>query len=198
MITIAIQAGGRSSRMWRDKGTVKLGNLALIEHVLKQLSGLGDEVIITTNQPENYDYLGVPLYSDPKPGVGAAYGLQTALEAAKGETVLVAACDMPFVQPQLAQYMLEQLSTGTDVVVPLQEGHYEPMLAVYRRETCLPALRLALNQGMMRLIAFYPQVQVHTVLDSELNQLDPDGTSFFNVNTPADLAVAEKMLDAQN
>jgi molybdopterin-guanine dinucleotide biosynthesis protein A len=197
MITIAIQAGGRSNRMGRDKGIVKLGNQALIEHVLKQLSGLGDEVIITTNQPENYDYLGKPLYADPKPGAGAAYGLQTALEAAKGEKVLVAACDMPFVQPQLAQYMLEQLSTGTDVVVPFREGRFEPMLAVYRRKTCLPALRLALEQGQMRLIAFYSQVQVHTVLDTELNQLDPDGISFFNVNTPADLVIAERMLDAQ-
>jgi molybdopterin-guanine dinucleotide biosynthesis protein A len=177
---------------------VKLGNLALIEHVLKRLSGLADEVIITTNHPENYEFLGVPLYSDPKPGAGAAYGLQTALEAAKGEKVFVVACDMPFVQPQLARYMLEQLSSGIDVVVPLQQGFYEPLLAVYRRNTCLPALSLALEKGQMRLIAFYPQVQVHTVLDTELNQLDPEGTSFFNVNTPADLADAEKMLDAQN
>jgi molybdopterin-guanine dinucleotide biosynthesis protein A len=196
MITIAIQAGGRSIRMGQDKGLVKLGELALIEHVLKRLSGLGDEVIITTNQPDKYAHLGVPLYADAIPGAGAASGLQTALEAAQGEKVLVAACDMPFVQPRLAQTLLEQLSSGIDVVVPYRDGRYEPMLAVYRRDTCLPALSLALDQGQRRLIGFYPQVQVLTITDSDLNQLDPEGISFFNVNTPDDLAIAKKMLQA--
>ncbi len=194
MITIAIQAGGRSRRMGRDKGLVKLGNLALIEHVLMRLSGLGDEVIITTNQPDAYAHLGLPMFADPEPGAGKAHGLRTALEAASGEKVLVTACDMPFIEPKLVQYMLEKLSTGIDVVVPFRDDYYEPMLAAYRRDTCLPALRLALDQGQMRLIAFYPQVQVYAVPDSTLNRLDTKGTSFFNVNTPDDLAVAEQML----
>ncbi len=49
MITIAIQAGGRSSRMGRDKALLPLGGKPLIEHVLQRVAGLGDEVLITTN-----------------------------------------------------------------------------------------------------------------------------------------------------
>jgi molybdopterin-guanine dinucleotide biosynthesis protein A len=197
MKTIAIQAGGRSSRMGRDKGLIKLGGLTMIEHVIRQLSDLGDEVIITTNQPHNYAFLGFPLHRDPNPGAGAAYGLQTALAAANGEAVLVAACDMPFIQPALAEFMLEQLRTGVDVVVPFRQGRYEPMLAVYRREPCLKALSQALDQGKMRLISFYPQVKVVKVTDHDLDRLDPNGLSFFNVNTPEDLEAAESMLGAK-
>ena len=165
---------------------------------MRRLEGLGDEVIITTNLPDDYAHLGVPLYSDPAPGAGAAHGLHTALEAALGDTVLVAACDMPFVQPQLAQFLLKKLSPAVDVVVPYREGRYEPMLAVYRRTTCLPALRLALDRGQMRMIDFYSEVRILAVSDAELRQLDPQGVSFFNINTPDDLAAAERMLDKLN
>jgi molybdopterin-guanine dinucleotide biosynthesis protein A len=180
--------------MGQDKGLVKLGNLTLVEHVLKRLSAQGDEVIITTNQPDNYAFLGVPLHADTEPGAGAAYGLQTALEAARGDQVLVAACDMPFIQPQLTQFLIEQHTSDIDVVVPWRKGRFEPLLAVYRRETCLPALRLVLDQGQRRLIDFFPQVQVLKVSDAELSKLDPEGISFFNINTPEDLATAETML----
>lgn len=196
MVTIAIQAGGQSSRMDRDKGLIRLGKLTLIEHVMKRLAELGDEVIITTNKPQSYAHLGVPLYADPKPGAGVAYGLQTALSAANCEAVLVAACDMPFIRPSLCQYMLNQLTTDVDVVVPFPQRRYEPLLAVYRRDPCLKALNQALDRGQMRLISFYPQVHVLKVSDDELGRLDPGGLSFFNINTPEDLAKAESLLGA--
>jgi molybdopterin-guanine dinucleotide biosynthesis protein A len=194
MITIAIQAGGQSSRMGRDKGLIKLGTLTLIEHVIGRLAGLGDEVIITTNRPEDYAHLGFSLHTDPQPAAGAAHGLQTALKAAGGDTVLLAACDMPFIEPGLASAMLEQLTDGTDVVVPFRTGRYEPLLAVYRRSTCLQALTQALTEGRKRMISFYSQVNVFKFEDEQLKQLDPQGLSFFNVNTPEDLAMAEQLL----
>jgi molybdopterin-guanine dinucleotide biosynthesis protein A len=193
MVTIAIQAGGQSSRMGRDKGLVKLGPLTLIEHVINRLSGLGDEIIVTTNRPDDYAFLGLPLYSDPQPGAGAAHGLQTALTAAGGDAVLVAACDMPFIEPGLIRTMIERLTLGTDVVVPYRQDRYEPMLAVYRRRTCLPALNQALEEGRRRMIAFYPQVKVRKLEGDELTQQDPQGLSFFNINTPEDLATAKRI-----
>lgn len=177
--------------MGRDKGLVKLGPLTLIEHVIKRLTGLGDEIIVTTNQPDDYAFLRLPLYSDPEPGAGAANGLHTALTAAREDIVFVAACDMPFIEPELARTMLEWLTAETDVVVPFRQGRYEPMLAVYRRRTCLPALEQTLADGHKRMIAFYSQVQVRKFEGDDLTQLDPQGLSFFNVNTPEDLAAAE-------
>jgi molybdopterin-guanine dinucleotide biosynthesis protein A len=194
MISIAIQAGGRSSRMGRDKGLVQLGPLTLIEHVAKRLDKLGDEIIVTTNNPEDYAFLGLPLYADPQPGAGAAYGLQTALTSARGNIVIVAACDMPFIETALVRHMLDQLTADTDVVVPYRQGRFEPLLAIYRRRTCLEALTRALEAGQMRMIAFYSQVNVLKIGDDQLKLLDPYDLSFFNVNTPEDLAVAEGLI----
>ncbi len=194
MLSIAIQAGGQSRRMGRDKALVPLGGRPLIEHVLRQVEQLGDEVLITTNRPQDLAYLGVRLVSDEEPGAGALQGLATALAHARGERVLVVGCDMPFLQRPLLEHLIA-LSGPHQVVVPRRAGEYEPLLAVYARDT-LPAIRRALRAGQRRVISFFPHVRVRAVMDDELAALDPTGLSFFNVNTPADLREAEAILRA--
>jgi molybdopterin-guanine dinucleotide biosynthesis protein A len=192
MVTLAIQAGGQSRRMGRDKGLVRLGGRPLVAHLLERLSGLADDVIVTTNDPEAYTFLGVRLVSDPVPGAGALAGLATALEAASGDRTLVVACDMPFVRLPLASHLLA-LASDHDAVVPRLAGEFEPLLAVYGR-ACLPAIQSCLASGQHRVISFFPEVRLRPVEDDELRLLDPDGRSFFNVNTPEDLLEAERML----
>src|SRR3989337_991257 len=121
MLTVAVQAGGRSSRMGEDKALLQLDGIPLIERLLQRVSGLGDEILITTNRPQDYQYLGLRMASDPEPGAGALHGLRTALEAARGQTVLVLACDMPFVSRPLLEHML-QLAEAADLVVPRRGG----------------------------------------------------------------------------
>lgn len=193
MISIVIQAGGQSSRMGQDKALVPLAGRPMIEHILTRLAGLGEETIITTNKPEDYEYLDLPLASDEEPGAGALPGLRTALKAAHGDNVLVLACDMPFVNRLLVEYLLG-LAPAADVVVPRWQDTYQTMHAVYARKSCLRAVDKALEQGEQRMISFYSDVKVHPVPPEEIAEIDPHGRSFFNVNTPEDLAEAERFL----
>ncbi|MCB8951149.1 MAG: molybdenum cofactor guanylyltransferase [Ardenticatenales bacterium] len=194
-ITMAIQAGGRSSRMGQDKGLVPLAGRPMIEHVLARVAGLGDEILITTNNPAGYAYLGVRLVSDAAPGAGALPGLHTALTAARGDVVVVLACDMPFANRGLLAYMLT-LAPAADVIVPIWQDNYQPMQAVYARERALAAVAVALARGQKRMISFYDQVRVRAVMAAEIMPFDADGLTFFNVNTPAELAQAEASLAA--
>ncbi len=193
MLSVVIQAGGRSSRMGEDKGLVPLAGRPMIEHVLTRVAGLGDETLITTNDPDSYDFLALPLVSDPEPGAGALPGLRTALKAAQGDTVLVLACDMPFVNRLLLEHMLEQ-SSNADVVVPRWNDNYQTLHAVYNRKRALKAVEQALADGERRMISFYPQLRVHVVEPEQIRQHDPQGRSFFNVNTPEELLEAERLL----
>ncbi len=195
MVTLAIQAGGQSRRMGRDKGLVPLAGRPMISHVIERTAHLGDDVLITTNQPEAYSFLGFPMASDPVPGAGSLAGLHTALQAARGDTVVVLACDLPFVSAPLLEYML-RLSSEADVVIPLRDGEYEPLHAVYRR-ACLAPLESALAAGEKRMISFFPFVRVQPVESDELDRFDPRGMSFFNVNTPAELEMAERLYRTQ-
>ncbi|MEE8569353.1 MAG: molybdenum cofactor guanylyltransferase [Anaerolineales bacterium] len=192
-MTIAIQAGGESHRMGRNKALLPLAGRSLIEHVLVRLEGLGDEIFITTNLPQDYSFLGLRLVSDLVPGIGTLAGLHTSLATARGDSVLVVACDMPFISRPLLEHLVG-LAPQADVVIPHHGDKYEPLHAVYNRHNCLPALENALAAGAKRLTGFFPQVKVLLVEESEFSRLDPQGLSFFNINTPEDLAQAEKIL----
>jgi len=192
MLTLAVQAGGRSSRMGRDKGLIELRGKALVVHVIERLAGLAEDVVITTNHAQAYAVLGFRTAGDRQPAAGALAGLATALEAAHGDPVLVAACDMPFASRALAAHLLS-LSAEAEAVVPRRAGEYEPLFAVYRR-TCLPAIQRALDEGQKRMISFLPAIRVRTVEEPEVQSIEPDPYCFFNVNTPADLAEAELRL----
>jgi molybdenum cofactor guanylyltransferase len=192
MITIAIQAGGRSSRMGRDKALLPLGGRPLIEHVIERVEGLGDEILITTNQPDEYAFLGLRMVGDQRPGAGALDGLLTALEAAGGERVLLLACDMPFVSRSLIEQMLA-IDTDAEVVIPRLGGKLQPLHAIYSK-SCAGPIREALEAGEKRMISFFPRIQTWIVEQEILDQHDPEGLSFFNANTPEDLAQAEQLL----
>lgn len=190
MITTAIQAGGLSSRMGEDKALLKLHGVPLIELVLREIEDLTDEILITTNNPKVLEYLHVRLVTDPMPGEGALRGLHTALASANNERVLVLACDMPFVQKELLAAMLS-INSSDDVIVPMLDGNYEPMHAIYLRTPCLRAVETALNAGEKKLTSFFQYVRVHTLGEEIVGMYDPEGLSFYNINTPQDLQVAE-------
>jgi molybdopterin-guanine dinucleotide biosynthesis protein A len=178
--------------MGRDKALVQLAGRPLIAHVLERAAPLGDEVLVTTNSPDDYSFLGLRLVADEQPGAGALVGLQTALRAARHDVVLVLACDLPFVCVPLLEHML-RLASQADAVIPRWRGEFEPLHAVYRR-TCLPAVDLALAEGRRRMISFLPAVRSTVVEEDQVAAFDPQGLTFFNINTSDDLQTAERIL----
>lgn len=194
MISVVIQAGGQSSRMGTDKGLVELNGKRMVEHALAAVAGLGDETLITTNHPDSYAFLGLPLLGDDEPGAGALPGLQTALRGANGEYVLVVAVDMPFLNRGLLQHIVDQRE-GADVVVPKWDGRFQPTHALYRREACLAAVGNALAKNRRRMIGFYDDVVVREISAETVTKFSPDGRTFFNVNTPEDLKMAATMFE---
>ena len=194
MITIAVQAGGKSSRMGEDKALIRLAGIPLIERVLGRIDGLADEILITTNRPETLTHLNLRMSPDEIPGAGALHGLKTALSAAQGEVVLVLSCDIPFVSRELLEHLLNRAHEA-DVIVPKHRDKYEPLQAVYNRARCLPAVEAALETNERRMVSFFPKVHILPVEEPVLSELDPSRLSFFNINTPADLERAERLLN---
>ena len=194
MLTVCVQAGGASSRMGADKALKPFLGRALIQRVIERLSLIADEVIVTTNRPEDYLFLGLRLFPDLKPGRGALGGLYTAIASAAHPFVAVVACDMPFASATLLEAMTRLLvEKEADVVIAKSEEGYEPIHAVYRRETCLPAIESAIESDQWKVIAWFPQVKVHTLMLEDVRQYDPSGLAFWNVNTPDEFAEAERL-----
>jgi molybdopterin-guanine dinucleotide biosynthesis protein A len=190
-LTVAILAGGQSARMGTDKAFVHVLGRPLIEDILAQTAGRGAETILITNRPDDYAYLGVPLFGDLRPGTGALGGLFTAVSCAGQPHVLAVACDMPFAVPALLDHLIRLIPEG-DAVVPRLAGEAEPFRAVYSR-ACLPAMAAALDAGKRRVISFFDAVRVRWVDDAEVERYDPQRLSFYNVNTPDELAAARRL-----
>lgn len=198
MISVVIQAGGRSLRMGKDKGLVKLAGRPLVSYAAEALDGLGDECLLIAQEPEAYAWLGIPVIRDPQPGLGPLHGLRTAMRATHGACLLVAACDMPFIERGLASHLVRLATKGTvpAAVVPRRGGQFQPMLAVYPRRL-LPSLESALDRGLKSMTDWLAEIDLEILEGSELERFDPQGLSFFNVNRPEDLMEAERLLVAR-
>ncbi|MEJ2748052.1 MAG: molybdenum cofactor guanylyltransferase [Anaerolineae bacterium] len=184
-LTVAIMAGGKSSRMGQDKSFVPFEGRPMIETVIERVTGLGDELIIITNEPNDYAHFGLPLFSDVYPDHGSLGGIYTAVHYASHPYTLVVACDMPWLSRPLLQYMISLKETA-DIIVPRWNDFPEPLHAIYHK-VCLPPIEANLQAKRLKIIRFYDQVSVRYVEAEEIKRFDGDGRSFANINTPEDL-----------
>jgi len=183
--------------MGEDKALKIFLGRPLIQRVVDRLAPISDELIVTTNRPEVYTFLNLRLFSDIKPDRGALGGLYTAIASATHPIVAVVACDMPFASSRLIEAMSRLLvKEEADVVIAKSEEGYEPLHAVYSRDTCLSAIESAIETDQWKVIAWLPQVKVHVLTSEEIKSNDPDGLAFWNLNTPEEFAKAEQIAQA--
>lgn len=180
--------------MGEDKALKLFLGRPLIERVIENLSPIADEMIVTTNRPAEYGFLNHRLVADLKPGRGALGGLYTAVASAAHPFVAVAACDMPFASKNFFEsaYKL-MVKEEADIIIAKTEEGYEPLHALYRRETCLPAIETAIDADKWKVTAWFPQAKVRTLSPDEMKTFDPSGLCFWNVNTPEEFAKAEEL-----
>ncbi|MBE3581881.1 MAG: molybdenum cofactor guanylyltransferase [Thermoanaerobacteraceae bacterium] len=178
-------AGGKSSRMGTNKALLSVGRETMLGTIVSVLKSLFPETLVVTNEPELYRDLGVKLVGDIFPGMGPLGGIHAGLVVSSFWHNFVVACDMPFLEPGLIAYMLEQ-AEGYDVVVPRLGGYLQPLHAVYSKG-CLPAIEDCLRKGVTKIIAFYPEVRVRYIEGEVLQRHGDPAEIFFNINTPADL-----------
>ena len=171
----------------------------LIQRVVERLSPIADELIVTTNRLEDYSFLNLRLIPDLKPGRGALGGLYTAIASASNPIVAVVACDMPFASATFLDSATRlMVQEGADVVIAKSEEGYEPLHAVYRRETCLAAIEAAIEADQWKVIAWFPKVNLRVLTQDEIKHIDPDGLVFWNVNTPQEFAKAEQLATSES
>jgi len=191
-LTVAINAGGKSSRMGTDKSFVPLLGRQMIEHVLDRVSNLGQlETILITNKPELYSHLNLPMFSDVLPEKGSLGGIYTAVYNSRGDYTLCVACDMPFLNPALLHYMISLIRIEMDVIVPRVEGYPEGLHAIYSKR-CIEPIRRKLEADRLKVIGFYDEVSVLYLDEAEYQPFDPKGLSFRNINTPEELQQANQ------
>jgi molybdopterin-guanine dinucleotide biosynthesis protein A len=191
--TAIILAGGDSQRMGRDKANLLLGEQTLLQRVIATMQQIFPGVIVSVRQPR--PEIDLPQVCDEPanggmPGVGGPLaGVAACLAHVTTPWVFVVACDMPFVAPAMVE-MLGKYRSQYQAVVPVVQGHQQTLAAFYARG-CLDAIRAHLDAGGKNsLRAVLEQLQVRYVDEAELLEADPALHSFFDLDTPQDVASA--------
>lgn len=193
--TAIILAGGKSSRMGRNKPLAMIGGERLIERAARTVSSLFDSLIVVTNSDLGVEIRGVYFVRDIVPFQGPLGGLQAGLAASDTEDNFVLACDMPFVTRELIEYIWS-LRREADAVLPKTEKGIEPLCAAYSK-SCLPAVNKAMKEGTRRIITVIESVSTRIVGPNELAKIPGIDRAFLNINTETDLQEALKMSGGQ-
>lgn len=187
--TVAIMAGGKSSRMGRNKALIKIGQQTILERIIVATGQLTpSETILITNTPDIYADFALPMLSDIVPDRGALGGIYTALYQSKTQYTLVIACDMPFVSADVLRLLLAQ-ADDFDAIVPTVKGYPQGLHALYSH-TCLDIIRQRIETNRLKVSDMYDDLQVKFLDEQAISQVDRSGIALMNVNTPEDLAHA--------
>ena len=185
--TLIVLAGGEARRMGFPKHRLAVDGKDVLTILHMKLGRLFVETVVIGR-----DLGGLP------PGVRSAedrydvrsplVGIHAGLSASRTDLAFVVACDMPYVEPALVEFLLSQ-AEGTGVVVPVVRGYVEPLCAAYRR-TCLEAIERLIERGTLKVSELYPLVGVRRVGETEALQYDPQLQSFVNLNVPTVIETA--------
>lgn len=199
-VSAAILAGGTSSRMGVEKGLASLAGKPMISYVIEACRVLTSDVFVvagSSNVEEYAERLFGVVEVVPDFDVGfksPLVGAYTAFSHRKEGYVLLLPCDVPLVKPVVLSF-LRELAEGWDAVVPRwPSGYIEPLIAVYNAGRALQAAKEALRAGRKDMRGFIERIRPLYLSTLVIVELDPELETFFNVNTPGDLRLAEEKL----
>jgi len=188
-ITGVIQAGGKSTRMGGDpKALMELGGRPIVVRVLDVVRQVTERVLLVTNTPDLYAFLGLPMVPDVFPEGGSLGGIYSGLRAAPGDAAFTVACDMPFLSASVARLVVARAGEA-DVVAPRIGEQWETLHACYGK-ACLAPMERRLREGRLRITGFFEEVRVLAITEAEVAAVGDPARVFMNVNTPDELARA--------
>jgi molybdopterin-guanine dinucleotide biosynthesis protein A len=179
-----VLAGGKSSRLGFDKALVRVNGEFLAQWLPDQLAALCYPVALVVDRPQRYA-VSVRQLVDGAPDAGPLAGIAVGLQSLAMPALFACACDMPLLQPALIERLCAALD-GYDLVIPERDGRLEPLCAVYSA-SCLPVIQRLLRDHRLRANAVAGEVSTRILQEPEWRDIDPEGDSFLNINTPADL-----------
>jgi molybdopterin-guanine dinucleotide biosynthesis protein A len=178
-----VLAGGKSSRLGFDKALLRVNGEILAQWLPDRLAAWCSPVALVVDRPQRYA-VAVRQLVDHAPDAGPLAGIAAGLQGL-AVPAFVCACDMPLLQPALLQRLLVALD-GYDLAIPERDGRLEPLCAVYA-VSCLPVIQRLLRDRRLRANAVASEVPTRILREPEWRAIDPEGDSFLNINTPADL-----------
>ncbi len=189
-----VLAGGKSSRMGREKALLEIGGVPLIFRTARMVeSAAGSATVI--GETDGIRALGLRTVADDWPGAGPLGGIATALRVSGAMWSLVVACDLPYLTKAWLEYLVSRAqASDADAVIAMNEGGAEPLCAAYR-ESAETTIRSAVSLGNLRVRSMLEGLRGEVIEPEEWKRFDSDGYLFKNMNSPEDYEEARARLE---
>lgn len=188
-----ILAGGASSRMGRDKGSIEVGGIPMLVRTAELVDPLVSRRagVTVIADPKRYEKLGLRVVADDRPGQGPLGGIVTALHLSPCPWSLILGCDLPYLSRDWLGCLLSRaVASRAELVVPEGPNGPEPLCAVYHKR-CEASFLTCLARGVRKVTEAFAGRDVEVIAPEEWKPFDPQGLLFRNMNTPEDLAEAQ-------
>jgi molybdenum cofactor guanylyltransferase len=193
LVTLVVLAGGKSSRMGRDKALLPFLGKPLIERIVSRLCLIAGEVILSTDNPDLYSKYDWKIVVDEVMDSGPLAGFCASFKAASFPMIAVVACDMPFVNEMLFNKLIQDCHRKkADAAIPASPRGLEPMHAVFFKEPCLPVIQESFQNGELEIINWVNKINLLVLGKDQVSKFDPNYSMFINVNTQEEFSRAEQ------
>lgn len=140
-ITGIILCGGLSSRMGENKALLPLGNKRVIEHITELMQSIFSKVILITNTTIEYEFLGLPMFSDIYRVGGSLAGIHSGLENSKTANNFILSCDMPLMNNDIIKAIVE-FKTDKPITICRSEGFIQHLAGRYSKSILYNTIKL--------------------------------------------------------
>lgn len=181
-----VLAGGENTRIPYHKGFLEFGGKKIVESNVALLGRVFRRTFIVTNDPALYFPLDAHLVGDVIRGKGPLGGILSALLVPDVSDAFVTACDMPFINVILIQYMTGKWSGNSDALIPVYGGRTQPMFGIYSKKV-VNIIEEYISTGRRSVREFLRDIHAEYIGQEEVTAIDPEGRSFVNINTMEDL-----------
>ena len=176
-VTGFILAGGKSSRMGRDKALLDWNGRPLLDHMIALVGTAATDVQV----------VGRDRLPDRWPGRGPLSGIATALEITLTDENLVVAVDLPFLTTGFLSYLRSRFErTNRPLLACKIESHFPLCLGI--RRALLPEIQRRVENGNLSMHALIEEADSEILSESELRNAGFESSIFRNINTPEDYA----------
>ena len=197
---VLILAGGKSRRIKGNKALIRLGDKPLLLHVVEKVFGSTHETVVVIGKNDELDKYAsflpskVTILKDTMEGKGPLVGIVTGMQKMRSEYTVILPCDSPFIKREVIEHLFKR-AQGADAAIPQwPNGNIEPLHAVYKISTSIPAAETALRKDELLIVDMIKRLDKVVYMNTdELKKFDQELITFFNINNQEDLKTAKKL-----
>jgi molybdopterin-guanine dinucleotide biosynthesis protein A len=188
-ITAFILSGGKSSRIGIDKAFLSIEGKPLVQRLVELLDSVFSEVVISTNEPDLYNFTGKKIVQDIYSGRGPLAGIYSALKYTDTKRNFIVSCDLPLISTELINYIINYKSEK-DIILPMADERIQQLCGIYSKNILNEVEKLLIesskNNSKLKGSIYELMDRVPTEV-VKVDKLDfYHSNLFLNINTPED------------